>query len=65
MKYAKRIIITESIQYAVGEELKDKGTINQIKITYPLAKIFVKGNVLPVIEVFLQVGSTIEWVDND
>lgn len=63
MKYAKRIIITESIQYKVGQKLTGKGTISQIKITYPLAKIFVKGNAIPVLEVFLQVGSTIEWIE--
>lgn len=63
MKYARKITLTESISYAVGEELKDKGVISQIKITYPLAKIFVKGNALPVLEVFLQVGSTIEWIE--
>lgn len=65
MKYARKITLTESIRYEVGQELDTKGTISQIKITYPLAKIFVKGNALPVLEVFLQVGSVIEWLTED
>lgn len=65
MKYARKVTITESIVYEVGQELKGKGVVESIKITYPIARIFVKGNVLPVVEAFIQVGSAIDWIDND
>ena len=65
MKNARKVIITESIVYEVGKEFQDKGIIDHIKITYPLVKVFVKGNAIPVANTFLQVSSVIEWIDNE
>ena len=65
MKYASKVVIAESVVYEVGQELECKGIVERIKITYPLARIFVKGNALPVVEAFIQVGSVIEWLADD
>lgn len=65
MKKARRVIITESIQYEVGTQLKDKGIITEIRVLYPLIKIFVEGNAIPVIETVLQPSSGIEWLQED
>lgn len=62
MKYARKIIITDSVSYEVGTPYKDQGVIESIKIAYPLARVFVKNNALPVVETFLQRGSCIEWI---
>ena len=62
MKYASKVAITESVVYEVGQELVGKGIVERIKITYPLARVFVKGNALPVVEAFVQVGSVIDWI---
>lgn len=65
MKNARKVIITESIVYELGKEFQDKGIIDHIKITYPLVKVFVKGNAIPVANTFLQASSVIEWLADD
>ena len=44
---------------------RSKGKITAIKITYPIARVFVVGKDKPVETVFLQKGSEIEWIDGD
>ena len=65
MRQAKKIIFTESITYEVGQPYKEQGIISHINVAYPIARIFIGSSNKPVAEIFLQVYSTIEWVDNE
>ena len=60
MRQAKKIIVSESMTFEVG---KGRPIVDHINVTYPLARIYEKDNALPIREVFIQVGSEIEWVD--
>ena len=70
MTYARKLKLTDDITFELGKPLKyngkrSKGKITTIKITYPIARVFVVGKDKPVETVFLQRGSEIEWVDGD
>ena len=62
MRQAKRIMITESIVFEVG---KGDPIVDHINISYPLARVYEKDNAIPIKEVFLQVGSEIDWLTDD
>lgn len=62
MKQAKKLIVSESIVYEVGQKLSDHVTVTKIEVTYPLAKVFTtQDSVKPAIEIFLNPWSIVEW----
>lgn len=70
MTYARKLKLTDDITFELGKPLKyngkrSKGKITAIKITYPIAKIYVNNLAKPTEIVFLQKGSEIEWIDGD
>lgn len=63
MRQARKIIVTESVTYEVGQSVKDQGVVDHINISYPIARVYIKSNAIAVVEVFLQAGSVIEWLE--
>ena len=62
MKQARKIIVSESIVYEVGQKLSDRVTVTRIDVPYPLAKVFTtQDSTKPAIEIFLNPWSVVEW----
>lgn len=64
MKQVRKITVTESVVYEVGQTIEGQGVVERINISYPLARVYVKDNAVPVVEVFLQASSIIEWLED-
>jgi len=63
MKQARKITVTESVVYEVGQTIEGQGVVERISISYPIALVYVKKNAVAVVEVFLQASSVIEWLE--
>ena len=64
MKQARRITVTESVVYEVGQTIEGQQVVDHINISYPLARVYVKDDAVAVVEVFLQASSVIEWLED-
>ena len=64
MKQARKITVTESVVYEVGQIVEGQGVVEKINISYPLARVYVKSNAVAVVEVFLQASAVIEWLED-
>ena len=65
MKQARKITVTESVTYEVGKTVQGQGVVDHINISYPIARVYIKSNAIAVVEVFLQAGSVIEWLEDE
>lgn len=65
MKQARKITVTESVVYEVGQTIEGQQVVDHINISYPLARVYTKDNAVAVVEVFLQASSVIEWLKED
>lgn len=63
MKQARKITVTESVVYEVGQTIEGQQVVEKICISYPLARVYIKDNAVAVVEVFLQASSVIEWLE--
>lgn len=64
MKQARKITVTESVVYEVGQTIEGQQVVDHINISYPLARVYVKDDAVAVVEVFLQASSVIEWLED-
>ena len=65
MKQVRKITVTESVVYEVGQTIEGQQVVDHINISYPLARVYVKDDAVAVVEVFLQASSVIEWLKED
>ena len=51
MKQARKITVTESVVYEVGQTIEGQQVVDHINISYPLARVYVKDDAVAVVEV--------------